>query len=192
MEFGTKKAKKALLSLTENAISPQKSRTDAEAPVTPLKDALTSAILDNMNASAAGMPTREERQAAVDEAKPRPQPNTAAEKPEDVYPLEQLVPEDLSRSLEVKPWIEIAERNESITTHSRYVSHRVHAVALKKDIKKLKTLRYILALITFKAACAPNRKGGLKLPKERDGLKTRVEASQPVLDAIRQRFSERG
>lgn len=190
MEFGTKKAKKALLSLTENAI--KKGIPDANA-ATPVKDALTAAMLDTMAKTTASMPTKEERQAAVDEAKPRPNPHLNTDKPENVYPLDELIPEDVMMALYVKDWTDAAEKNEAVQTHSRYVAHRLHALAVKKDIRRLKILRYILALVDFNAACTLMRGGGRKLPKDRSVLKNSVkDVADAVLGEIRRKFSEKG
>jgi DNA-directed RNA polymerase I subunit RPA49 len=189
MEFGTKKAKKALLSFTENAI---KKGASAEANgAGPVKDALTTAMLDTM--VGAEMPTKEEQRAVVDDAKPRPRPHLDTDKPQDVYPIDELIPEDAMMALYVKDWTDAAEKNEAVQTHSRFVARRLHALAVKKDIKRLKILRYILALVDFNAACTTLSKGGKKLPKDRSVLKESVKhAGDAVLGEIQRKFAQKG
>ncbi len=69
--FGTKKAKKAIRELTENAISPRKPGRDGAA--TPAKlSAGERALIESMKETTANMPSIEELQATVDLAKPVP------------------------------------------------------------------------------------------------------------------------
>jgi len=183
MEFGTKKAKKAIAALTDNAISPRKSTTSAQS-----NDPLATAVLESMASSTAGMPTREDIQAAVDEAKPRPKPNMDATSPAEVYPLDSLISREERVTIQVTDWLYAVQNNEVIKTSSRYVANRLQSIASSNDISRLKALRYILAIVDFNAALKPLRGGGKKLP-QRDDLKKKVGISDAVLDGMKRKFA---
>lgn len=187
MEFGTKKAKKAIAALTDNAISPRKSTTST-GPEGQSKDALAIAVLDSMASSAAGMPTREDIQAAADEAKPRPKPNMDATSPAEVYPLDSLISREERVAIQVSNWLYAVENNESIKSTSRFVANRLQSIASSQDIRRLKVLRYILAIIDFNAALKPLRGGGKKLPL-RDDLKKKVDVPDVILDGMKRKFT---
>ena len=120
------------------------------------------------------MPTREEMQNAVDEGKPRPTPNPNAETPADVYPLEELVGLGTLRFLAVKEWQDKVESGEDIVTKSRYVSARVRHVVQGGDVRKLKTLRYLLLLLDWSRCLKPGTKGGKRVPIKEE-LKTAID-----------------
>jgi len=187
MEFGTKKAKKAIAALTDNAISPRKSETSAR-PDSQSKDALVTAVLESMASSTAGMPTRDDIQAAVDEAKPRPKPNMDATTPAEVYPLDSLISREERVAMQVTDWLYAVENKEAVKTSSRFVANRLQNIASSKDISRLKALRYILAIIDFNAVLKPLRGGGRKLPL-RDELKKKVNIPDAVLDGMKRKFA---
>ena len=136
------------------------------------------------------MPTREEMQNVVDEGKPRPTPNLNAETPADVYPLEELVGLGNLRMLAVKEWQDKVENGEDIETKSRFVSGRVRHVVQAGDVKKLKTLRYLLLLLDWSKCLKPGIKGGKRVPTKED-LRTRIEGvGSELLDGVGKRFAE--
>ena len=111
------------------------------------------------------MPTREELQAEIDEAKPRPQPNLQASTPAEVYPIEQLVGgANVLAAMGVKDWIERVKNGEDVQLKSRYVAKRLAATVQSGDVKKLKTTRYLLLLLEWFTALTPGRTGK-KVPK---------------------------
>lgn len=184
-EFGTKKAKKALASITENAITPTAGA--AEGKVT---DAVAKAVLESMADATADMPTRDALQAAVDENKPRPKAKLEATTPAEVYPPEELVGSENMRLLEVKSWIEAAKNKEDVKLTSLFVAKRLQTVALaNNNVKKLKVLKYMALLIDFLAALRPTRNGAKKLPKRED-LEKKTNASGVLLDGVRRKFTE--
>ncbi|KAI9677422.1 MAG: DNA-directed RNA polymerase I subunit rpa49 [Caeruleum heppii] len=193
--FGTKKARNAIKSQTENAISAVKRRNDKDASdqageATPSKpDRLTTAVLDSIAPAVGDMASKEELQAATDEAKPRPKPNLAAQTPAEVYPLETLVGRDELRALTVKEWQDAAEAGNPITTKSRFVSERLQRVATSGDVRKLKVLRYLLLLLDFYRALKSAQRGGKKLPP-REELKEAVEASEFLLEGVKRKFAD--
>ena len=77
--FGTKKAKKAIASVTENAISStQGARSDQPVKL----DAAAQAMIASMAKDTEGMASRDQLAAEADASKPRPKANLEA----DVYP----------------------------------------------------------------------------------------------------------
>ncbi|KAL8824104.1 MAG: hypothetical protein Q9191_005294, partial [Dirinaria sp. TL-2023a] len=126
LTFGTAKSRKAILALSENAISPSKpSQSSSSSPGKKKLDPLTDAIVSSMAASTASMPTQEEMQAAIHEAKPVPEANLSATKVEDVYTLESLIGTPTLRQVPVQDWISTIEAGEAVKTRSRFVSHRL-------------------------------------------------------------------
>ncbi len=143
-----------------------------------------------MAASTGSMLTREEMQSAADEGKPRPTHNLDAETPADVYPLEELVGMRNLRLLTVKEWQDKVETGEGIETKSRFVSGRVRQVVQVGDVKKLKTLRYLLLLLDWFRCLKPGMKGVKKLPMKEE-VRAAVEGvGSELLDGVRKRFAE--
>lgn len=184
--FGTKKTQKAIAARSINAISSQRGAgSDGPIPT----DAVAEAVLDSIKDSVGDMPTREELQAIVDEAKPRPKANLNATVPKDVYKIKTLIPREILDGMDVTDWEASVEKNEGITTTSRFVSGRI--VRFSEETRKLKALRYLLALIEFHSSLRILKTKGRKLPKRED-LKKKMEASEDVLNSIRKQFSTGG
>ncbi|KAK8223629.1 RNA polymerase I associated factor, A49-like protein [Phyllosticta capitalensis] len=180
-EFGTKKAKKALASITENAIAPGSGASG---------DSVAAAVLQSVSDATADLPTKESLQAAVDEGKPRPRANLAATNPVEVYTPESLIGGDTLRLIDVQPWIDAAQKNEGFTTTSRFVFGRIGNLALqKKAQKKLKVLKYIQLLIDFLAALKPSRSGSKRIPL-REELEKKTGISGALLDSVRRKFAD--
>ncbi|KAF2841505.1 RNA polymerase I associated factor, A49-like protein [Patellaria atrata CBS 101060] len=190
MEFGTKKAKKALASITENAITPRKPR-DAANTDTPTVDALDAgakAILQSMQASTSDMPSRDAMNAAADDAKPRPKANLDATTPAEAYPLDALISPDELRAVDIKAWQDAVKAGENVQVTSRFVAKRLDGIGKSKDTKKLRVLRYVYILIEFYNALKANRDGGKRLP-QRDELRKRVSASDVLLDGVKRKYA---
>ncbi|KAI9830743.1 MAG: hypothetical protein M1819_005407 [Sarea resinae] len=187
MEFGTKKAKKAIASLSENAIADH----TGGSPAKPAKaDPLSAAILEIMAASMENMPTSAERQSQADEAKPRPKANLKATTPAEVYPIEVLVGgKEVMESLAVKEWLDSARQQKNIQTKSRFVSNRLTNIALAKDVPRLKVLRYTLLLIDFFMVLKSGKKGMKKLPP-REELRKALGVSDNLIEGVRRRFAD--
>jgi len=190
MEFGTKKARKAIADLTENAITPRKpgNGTDDGPP-----DARTTAVLESM--ATAGIPSREDLQEAVDDAKPRPKPNLSATTPAEVYPLSTLIEPEEQNLLQVNEWTTAVHNNEAITTPSRFVANRVASIAAVDSHEtktKLKALKYLLALITFANALPRTKTSGARLPP-RDKLKAQFAGFPAgLLESLKRKFAPAG
>src|SRR5579862_2876496 len=150
LAFGTKKARKVIASLTENAISTSKptapgpSSGDANTP--PVIDLVTTAVLESMAPSANTMASREDLQKDIDANKPRPKANLSATNPEEVYPIDHLVGQEEMKALSVKEWEDAVAEGKEITSKSRYVCKRVQKIGEARDVQKLKVLRYLQLL----------------------------------------------
>ncbi|KAI9762625.1 MAG: DNA-directed RNA polymerase I subunit rpa49 [Chaenotheca gracillima] len=196
--FGTRKAQKAIASLTENAIrSPQKLK-DASAngntthrSPPPMSDPAAAAMLESIAESTKDMATREQLQATTDENKPRPAANMDATDPADVYRLESLVGEEELRALAVREWLTAVEQNRAVKTKSLFVSRRLHGIASSGDVQKLKVLRYLLILLDFYSSLKPSKiRSDKKLP-DREELKTALGVPDVLIESVRRRFSSK-
>jgi DNA-directed RNA polymerase I subunit RPA49 len=189
--FGTKKSKKAIASLTINAISKPKTAEDL-ANREPIKhDAATQAMLRTMAEATAGMATREELQATVDESKPRPKANLEAENVKDVYTIEDLIGSELMKVIPAKQWQDAvnAKNEKEIVTESEFVSNRVRLAS--QNVQKLKVLRYLLALLDFYRAAIPKR--GLRILPKKDELRPAMRGlPEAVVGNIVRKFSDHG
>lgn len=162
LAFGSKKSQKAIRALTANAIS-QPGKGPASSPSSSSRqklDPVASAVLESMSVAdnENGSPSKEDLQALADDAKPRPKPHLDATRPEDVYPIEELVGGmDALRGMHVREWETAVARGEEVFTRSRFVSSRIGAAAKAGDVRGLKVLRYLLLLLEWYRALVPNQ-----------------------------------
>jgi len=191
MTFGTKKAKKAINSLSENAIAPQRARDASPGAAKKALKANPSAlaVLESMEMSANNAPSTNDLQHNIDNAKPRPRHNPNAESPGEVYEVKSIVGDELMKELKVKPWVDAVEANEAVITQSRFVSHRLRALCENDEIVRLKVLKYMLHLLDFYNGLKTVRGGGRKLP-EKGELEKKMGVEKHVFDTIRKRFTE--
>ena len=153
----------------------------------PIFDASVSAIIDSMDRPTAF--SRKQMQAETDANKPVPKPNLDAKRPQDVYTAEGLISERALRLVGIHEWQEAIEKKQSIQTPSRFVSNRVKRVVMSGDSTKIKMLKYLHLLISWKRDLIPNKRGGgYKLsPKPKDdALK---DNDGLVRDAIKSKFA---
>ncbi|WQF75453.1 Putative RNA polymerase I associated factor, A49 [Colletotrichum destructivum] len=187
--FGTKKAKKAIESVALNAIDPNKTRDSAPKKL----DTASKAILREIGGVTATMASRDQLQAAVDEAKPVPRPNLEAEVIQDVYDPDEFIGREILAAVPVKDWIDPAKNGEEILCYSRHVASRVKKVADSGSVAKMRLLRYFYFLFTFYIMAAPGKQRGTKRVPPRDKLKERMSpAPQVVIEQIRRKFSDGG
>jgi DNA-directed RNA polymerase I subunit RPA49 len=186
-EFGSKRSRKAIQDMTENAIT----RGHAQDPNAGTKDeAVASAVLQNMSSTTSTMPTKDAIGAAVDDSKPRPVANRAAEYPSDVYPVETILGKDLLAMIPIKDWVDAAEAGQAVNVHSQFVAKRIFKLAKAKELQKLKILRFILLCVNFNAALKTRGRGPKTIPPKDKLLSEMGEnAPGPVVDAIRRRFA---
>ena len=136
------------------------------------------------------MATREELQNAVDEGKPRPKPNLAAETAADVYKVQDLVGVDVLRTIRVQEWQDKINAGTDVKTSSRFVSGRLQKVVQSGDVMKLKTLRYLLLLLDFYGALKPGARGVKKVPGLEDLKKVMVGVEERMLEGLKRRFAD--
>ncbi|RQM06456.1 hypothetical protein DH86_00002280 [Scytalidium sp. 3C] len=184
--FGTKKAKKAIAAVTENAIAPSKAARRAEGQPAKL-DSAASAIMASMADATAGMATREELAREADAAKPRPTANLDATEPKDVYTLDSLIGADVLKLIPVLEWQNAVKARKNVIVSSKFVAERIQPLA--QDAQRLRALRYLLCLLSFYTSSKPAR-GERLVPKKPDLRKALGEVPEAVVESIRRRFSD--
>ncbi|KAF2750075.1 RNA polymerase I associated factor, A49-like protein [Sporormia fimetaria CBS 119925] len=188
-EFGSKKSKKAINQMAENAIVRGQGQ-GAGAGNAPKDEALASAVLDGMASKTSAMPTKADVAAAIDDSKPRPTANRNAEHPGDVYSVDSIVGKDVLISIPVKDWVTASEAGQPVKVHSQYVAKRIMKLVRAKEIQKLKVLRFMLLCINFNSALKQRGKGAKVIPpKDKLMAEMGENAPAPVVDAIRRRFA---
>lgn len=189
--FGTKKSKKAIASLTENAISAPKTAADYAPGGAPKKlDASAQAMLSSMAAATESMATQAELNQIADEGKPRPKANLDATNVQDVYTVDELIGKEIMAMLTVKPWQDDVAGKQEVITSSKFVSDRIYSASV--NVPKLKVLRYLLACIDFYKATINKRNGVRGLPKPEE-LKNKVKGVRgEILDNLKRKFSDGG
>ncbi|KAH8843383.1 hypothetical protein MCOR07_004791 [Pyricularia oryzae] len=183
--FGTKKAKKALVSKVENAITAINNASSRDS------GAGEAALMASIKTAAANMPTRDELQAAVDGAKPVPKGNYDAAEIQDVYDPDQIIGSDVLNAIPVRDWQTANKNDENVQLTSRYVANRLRRVGEHAEsLKRLRILRYLYFLMTFIKIAKPGKNGVRKLPP-RDKLREALSpAPDIVLDSLRHKFAD--
>ncbi|EHA50874.1 hypothetical protein MGG_06381 [Pyricularia oryzae 70-15] len=183
--FGTKKAKKALVSKVENAITAINNASSRDS------GAGEAALMASIKTAAANMPTRDELQAAVDGAKPVPKGNYDAAEIQDVYDPDQIIGSDVLNAIPVRDWQTANKNDENVQLTSRYVANRLPRVGEHAEsLKRLRILRYLYFLMTFIKIAKPGKNGVRKLPP-RDKLREALSpAPDVVLDSLRHKFAD--
>ncbi|KAL3427093.1 a49-like RNA polymerase I associated factor [Phlyctema vagabunda] len=196
--FGTKKARKAIASITENAIAPAKAaRLLANDGKTPKLDSASKATLEAMKTEALSMSSQKDLAEAADSAKPRPKANTEAVDIKDVYTTQNLIGDDIFQLVPVRDWQQAAQAKKEIKNlSSRYVAARITkfaapTVAHYQDTAKLRILRYMLYMLDF-LGCAKLERNSKRLPKKNDLTKALGDAPESVQESIRRKFSTNG
>ncbi|KAI0382920.1 RNA polymerase I associated factor, A49-like protein [Hypomontagnella monticulosa] len=185
--FGTKKAKKALAAITENAIAPDKATSDAGSPQK--LSSSSKALMASINDVTVGMASKEDLQAAADAAKPIPPGNYDAQEIQDVYTPEELIGSEILSSIPIKDWQGSLTRPPNSFTSSRIAAIREGP----NPVHRLRTLRYLDFLITFFKQSAPGKERGTRRIKSRDKLREALKpAPEPVVESIRRKFSSNG
>ncbi|KAI1085800.1 RNA polymerase I associated factor, A49-like protein [Whalleya microplaca] len=191
--FGTKKAKKALAAITENAIAPQKATADAEGNP-PKLNASSQAMMESMKDVTVGMASREDLQAVADAAKPVPPGNFDAEEIQDVYTPEELIGGEVLNAIPIRDWQEQIKKGLNKAMPSAFIASRLTAVAEGPNpVHRLRALRYLDFLIKFIKSSKPGKDRGTKRIPPRDKLREILTpAPEPVIENIRRKFSSNG
>ncbi|KIE00945.1 RNA polymerase I associated factor, partial [Metarhizium majus ARSEF 297] len=188
--FGTKKAKKVIRETVLNAIAPQRKPGDSPTKI----DNAGKAILSSVGEVTTNMATREELQAAVDEAKPVPQANLDALDIQDVYDPNVIVGADILNLVPIREWQEKVRHNEGVQTVSRFVAARVNAIASNDAaITRLRVLRYLSFVLLFYLKTTPGKQRGTRQVPPREKLRELLSpAPEAVIESIRRKFSDAG
>ncbi|KAK4650682.1 DNA-directed RNA polymerase I subunit rpa49 [Podospora pseudocomata] len=183
-EFGTRKAKKALKSVADNAIM---ASTDNLGQA-------ENTMLQNVKEVFAKSATKEELQAAVDQVRPVPKGNYNAEHIQDVYIPREIIGSEILNAVPVMDWQEAVRNNEAVNVPSRFVAHRIARVAAnKEDKERLQVLRYLLWVIILWVTTGKGRERGTKTIAKRDKLRELLSpAPEVVIENIRRKFSDNG
>ena len=191
--FGTKKAKKALAAVIENAIAPEQAPADADASPTNL-NASQQAVMDSIQEVTAGMASREDLQAAADAAKPVPHGNFDAEEIQDVYKLEELIGGEILNSIPIKDWQDQIKKSAIKQHQSAFVAGRLASIGHGPDaVRRLRALRYLDLLVKFQRAARTGKERGTKRVPPKEKMRELLQpAPQPVVENIRRRFSANG
>lgn len=189
--FGTKKAKKALAAITENAISPRKPQ-GGDAPQA--LDASDKALMATIKDVTMSVATKEDLQNAMDAAKPVPRGNYEAEEIQDVYRPENLIGKDILELIQVNDWAEAVKNNEDIQLRSRFVAHRINRIGSGESaVLRLRVLRYLYFLVLLYLTSKKGKDRGTRDVLRKDKLTEELApAPPPVVESIRRKFSDNG
>jgi DNA-directed RNA polymerase I subunit RPA49 len=184
--FGTKKAKKSIQAVAENAMLAARARGK-------LGDD-DRALVDTIRDSSQHMATREELQAAVDMARPVPRGNFDATEIQDVYVPAEIIGAEVLNAIPVMDWQEQVRKLEPVEVPARFVAHRIVRVAGNEDdVQRLKLLRYLLWVIIFYSTSRQGKERGTKSIAKRDDLREALApAPEVVIENIRRKFSDSG
>ena len=184
--FGTKKSKKALQAVAENAMLTEKSRGKLDED--------DRALVDTIKNSSQHMATREELQAALDMARPVPRGNFDAADIQDVYVPAEIIGAEVLNAIPVLDWQEKVNKLEPVQVPARFVANRIVRVAGNEDgVHRLKLLRYLLWVIIFWTTTRQGKERGTKSIARRDDLREALApAPEVVIENIRRKFSDSG
>lgn len=188
--FGTRKAKKALAAITENAISPRKPHGDG----IPTLDSSEKALMDSIKDVTLSVATQQDLQSAIDAAKPVPKGNYEAEDIQDVYRPEDLIGKDILDLIQVNDWAQSVKKNENIVLRSRFVAHRISRIGSGESaVARLRLLRYLYFVMLFYLTSRKGKDKGTREVLKKDKLIEELSpAPPPVIESIRRKFSDKG
>lgn len=189
--FGTKKAKKALAAITENAISPRKPQ-QGDGPQT--LDASEKALMASIKGVTMSVPTQQDLQNAVDANKPVPKGNYEADEVQDVYKPEVLIGKDILELIQVNDWMQAVKKNEDVKVRSRFIANRLRRVGSGENaVFRLRLLRYAYFLLVLLMTSRKGKERGVREILKKDKLQEELSpAPPPVIESIRRKFSDRG
>ena len=139
------------------------------------------------------MPSRKELQALAEENKPRPRPHLDAEELEDIYPIDELTGgEGVLKYMNVKDWIDKIKNGDDVPTRCLFVARRIVKIVEGGDVKKLKTLRYMLLLFEWYKTLSPSGRGQMKVPKLEAMAQLVEQYGSQVVQDLGKRFAKNG
>ncbi|KAJ2907201.1 a49-like RNA polymerase I associated factor [Zalerion maritima] len=190
MEFGNKKSKKMVESLTLNAL-PTAEKDDKGTPKK--LNAAAKALLESSKDKVSNMSTLDDLNKVADAARPVPRHNPDAKAVQDVYKPEDLIGSAVLNAVAVKDWSDAMEKGEALQLSSRYVARRLESTAASGNVTQLRVLRYIYFLIKFFNTTRSGKQRGTRQILPRDKLRAELApATETVIDSIRRKFSQDG
>ena len=199
MTFGNKKAKKAIESLSQNAISPRAPRDATQESVRKSIQAnpAAKAVLESMTGSADNAPTLEQMQIEAEVEKPRPLYNLDAKQPGEAYLPDDVVGRDCMQEISLEDWHPWDEQEreqraqKGVKTRSLFAKNRVVPLIQRSDMTRLKCLKYYLLLLEYFANLIAGGKGASRLRRGAD-LRSGVNVQPSVIDSMQTCFSLQG
>ncbi|KAI0200405.1 RNA polymerase I associated factor, A49-like protein [Astrocystis sublimbata] len=178
--FGTRKAKKALAAITENAIVDPDQETETLA-------ATSQAVMSEIGKVTHTMTSQGELEARATDAKPRPPGNFEAREIQDVYTFQGLIGMEILNAIPIKDWQDAVKKGSNKTFHSAFIASRFNPIGEGLDPTiRLKALRYLEFLIKFSKLI----KGRSPRVPAADKLREVLDpAPEPVIQNIRRKFS---
>ncbi|KAK3357584.1 A49-like RNA polymerase I associated factor-domain-containing protein [Lasiosphaeria hispida] len=184
--FGTKKARKAIKSKVENAITSGKRADNMGSG--------DLAIMDSIKTATQNMATQEELQAVIDGARPVPRGHYDAEEIQDVYIPAEIIGAEVLNAIPVMDWQEKVEAQQAVEVPSRFVANRINRLAHNEGaVERLRVARYLLFVLILWATARQGKERGTKMIGKRDQLRELMApAPEMVIENIRRKFSDNG
>ncbi|CCM05914.1 uncharacterized protein FIBRA_08152 [Fibroporia radiculosa] len=175
--FGTKKAKAAIRAQERN-------RVDIDA-----MKGVTSHLQDTIMENTGSLPTTEEAKASADSSRLIPPYNANASRPDDVYALQDIIPDAEMNALSLSALKSAKTDQERIAllpfSRSNWIKQHVHLLFSAPKLRKIdmKTVLYISIMFAFKTAS--------RSVNDKETLQKRLAGVPPiVLDGLLARFTE--
>lgn len=190
--FGTKKARKAIASIAENAIAKESVTSSTNGTPIRLKSS-SQALMNQIGETTENFATLDELQAAVDQGKMLPPGNFDADDIHDVYKPAELIGADIMKAIRVKDWQDAVKKNQPVSMRFQFIINRMLPVVNGPNpVQRLQMLRYLAFLLQVHHAKKPGKeRGAYTLPK-RDKLNEQLNTDTIIVDSIIRKFSERG
>lgn len=188
--FGTKKSKKAIASVADNAIAPEKAlRALANAGKGVKLSSTDATILASIGEGTKGMATKDELAKSADAGKPRPLANEEAEDIKDVYTVDSLIGNEILAMIPAKPWQDSIKAKKEIFVSSQYVSSRILRSTVTPE--RVRLLRYMNILLAIYGASKPKHKT-VVIPQRYEVLEILGDVPETVFESIKRKFTTAG
>lgn len=189
--FGTKKAKKTLAAITENAIAP---RTPQQGNRPQALEASEKALMASIKDVTMSVPTEKDLESAMNAGKPVPKGNFMADEIQDVYKPEVLIGKDILELIQVNDWMQAVKKNENIQVRSRFIANRLRRVGSGENaVSRLRLLRYAYLALMLLMTSRKAKERGVREILKKDKLQEELgPVPPPVIESIRRKFSDRG
>ncbi|OCH90863.1 RNA polymerase I associated factor, A49-like protein [Obba rivulosa] len=175
--FGTKKAKAAIRAAERN-------RVDVDA-----MQGVAGHLQHTIQQNTSSLPTQEEAKASADSSRLIPAYNADATRPEDVYPLHNIIPEAEFNALQVGAFRGAGSHDKRVAllpyTRSKWIEDHLFLLfeAPRLNKNNLKILMYISAMLAFRAAA--------RSVNDQQALQSKLpNVPSIVIDGLLSRFTE--